>query len=282
MKFAKLKIAAIAMAAISGVCSMQAITASAAFQYTLTSQEVLERQSTMDTRVARWKNSYWGTRFLPNQAFTETIYSDTVVGGFYNSYIPGGYWQGMSLNKTNGQGLARALAVDYFDTTIFMSFPGGSKEFSPRIGDQICLTRNGVTKFIFITRDKSGIKAVELVDGKIKYDRSYGTGNGFMTFGSERWNVAHYLRPIKEGDANGDSYVYLNGVHNFSGDDSYFQYYIGNSNLGDWGNAKTAALTMNDDWSITQADYTTWYNNLYYNSVNGCMRGNFGFIKSLS
>lgn len=254
MKSAKLRIAAVAMAAISSFCAAQAITASA-FSYTSRSQYTCEQQSTMNSNVSTWKTS---TRFKANKTWTEHVYSSTVVGGYYNSYIPGGYWQGQDLNRNNGQALARALAANYFGTSIFMSFPGGSKEFAPRLGDQVCLTRNGVTKFIFITKDSSGYKAVEQVNGKIVYDRAYGLGNGFMTYGNEIWSVAHFLRPIKEGDANGDSYVFRYSVHNFSGDDSAFQSYIGSSNLGDWGNAKMAACTMNNDWNITDTDYNTW------------------------
>ena len=279
MKSAKLKIAAVAMAAISGVCSMQAITASAAFQYTQTSQEVKERQSTMDTYVARWKSGWWNNDYLPNTTWNKTVVSGPIIGAGYSSTVPGGYHENQSL--TGSKSLVRALAQDYFDTTIFMSFFGGSKEFSPRIGDQVCLKKGSTTKYIFITKGPSGTQAIELVNGKITYNRAYGVGNGAMYYGNEYWSVQNYLRPVKEGDANGDSYVYLNSFHNISGDDATFRSYLNYGIPGTWNNAITAALTMNDDWNVTWDDYQTWHDNLYYNSANGCMRGNFGYLKRL-
>ena len=277
MKSAKLKIVAVAMAAISSFGAAQAISASA-FTYTLNSQYTMELQSTMNTRVARWKSSSWGTRFLPNKTWTEHVTSGTIVGGYYDSYIPGGYWFGQDL--TGGKSFVRALAEDYFGTTIFMVFGGGSKEFAPRIGDQICISRNGETRYLFITNTTNGIKAAELVGGKIKYDRSYGVNNGAMTFNGNRWTVNNYLRPIKQGDANGDSYVYKNSYHNFSGDKDAFASYAKYGVPGNWGNVITAALTMNNDEFVTQTDYNTWSNNLG-NTTYGRMNGSYGYVVSI-
>ncbi len=270
------------MAAISGVCSMQAITASAAFQYTQTAQEVKERQSTMDTYVARWKSGWWNNDYLPNTYWNKTVYSGIIIGGGYNSYVPGSYHQNQAL--TGGMSLVRSLAQDYFEgTTIFMSFGGGSKEFAPRIGDQICISRNGSTRYLFITKTGSSIKAVELVNGQIKYDRTYGVNNGAMTFNGDRWTVNNYLRPIKRGDANGDSYVYLNAHHNISGDAAVFQSYLTYGIPGTWSNAITAALDMNGDQQVTEKeDYKVWYNNLYWYTTDGTMHGSYGYLKSIN
>ena len=206
MKTMKARITAAALAGAMAVCGAltQAISASA-FVYSDYTQLEREQQSTMNQAVSTWKAS---TKFKSGKNWTnsDNISSGVVVGKGYSSQTPTNRYSGTQLSGSDA--LARALAQNYYDTTVFMELYASSKEFNPQIGDQIVLTNGSTSKTVFVTSVSGSIKVVELVNNKVTYDVSYSMGNGSMRRGGVNWTTSYVIRPIKQGDVNGDSYMY--------------------------------------------------------------------------
>lgn len=279
MKSIKTKIAAAALAAITTVCSAQAISASA-YQYTPNTQRYLQTQSTMNSKITTWKNLYpAGSTFTTTN---DRVYSGKITNVGFETVTPS--QEGQELLGT--QAYARKLAVNYFGTSIFMSLQTG-KEFNPEIGDQVKLWDPDThrSRWIFITRKSGGIQATELdqFTNKVKWNVNYTVGNGSMDCTSE--NGKHYIvyacyRPIKQGDVNGDGRVttydiqwlegYVSGFYSTSGKDY---------------NLLMAASDFNTSWTLTTSDRNTLFNNLCYSDYslrptydNSTMYGNYKYV----
>lgn len=284
MKHTKLRIAAAAMSAITMACASQAITASA-FQYTGTPQYACEQNSTMGNYVSMWKgttyktNSTWGTRYFTN---------GVVVGGGFTAANLEGSYEGQHI--TGDKGLCRSMARDYFGTSIFMQISPNARYHVARLGDQVTMTRNGVTKTVFVTYCNSpSLKVVELKNGKITYDNAYYYAGNTMMKGNETWTVDYVTRPIKQGDANGDGFVYAERYADYYGDLEAIANYANNGvPAGVRYDVLMAAASLDGDWQITAADHRILMYNLltfngssYYYTTEGRMNGDWSYVSRL-
>lgn len=288
MKNIKIKIAAAAMAAISAMCAAQAIPASA-FQYTGTPQYASETQSNMDNYTSYWR----GSTYRENSTWTRTYYNGVVVGPGYNSTNLEGSWQGMPLNSSNGnadKGLCRSMATDYFGTNVFIQIVPNARYHTAKLGDQITMHRNGVTKTVWVTYcNAPTLKVVELKNGRITYDNTYTYTGQNLYYGNQTWVVDYVTRPIKQGDANGDGYVYAERYADYYGDLEEIAN-LANNGIPSWKRSDVlkAAVSLDNDWDITAADHRILMYNLlqfsngsYYYSTYGRMNGDYGYVKTL-
>ena len=284
MKTMKARITAAALAGAMSICGAAAQAVPAfAFEFSSYTQLEREQQSTMDQAVSAWKTS---TQFKSGKNWTnsDNISSGVVVGKGYSSQTPSNRYSGTQLSGSDA--LARALAQNYYDTTIFMELHAASKEFNPQIGDQIVLTNGSTSKTVFVTSVSGSIKVVELVNNKVTYDVSYSMGNGSMRRGGVNWTTSYVIRPIKQGDVNGDSYMYAldHGYGIYSDVDAMYDIvYNNNGQLpsGARSDVMTAAISLNGDWSVTTWDY--WLLQYGHGPENGRMDNNsYGYVKTLN
>ena len=279
MKHIKARIAAIAMAAITSVAAAQAISASA-FRYTSKTQTQCETASYMNSIMTNWKNS----TFRQNAYWNQNLTSGVVVGPNFSNVTISGKYEGAPLSGS--EALVRKMAQLYFGTNIFQEVYCNGKFYSAQLGDQLVITRNGQKRYLFVTDNGY----TELVNNRIKHNNNYQISNGVMIIGNQTWICDYVLRPVKQGDANGDGTVIAFDYYVWNSDlTAISDYAAGNFPNGVRQDVLVAASSLNKDWTINSTDYnalkddqreTPGFNYTGY-SYNGRMNGNYGYVTRL-
>ena len=292
MKFRKSRIVAAAMAAITAVSAAQAMSMSAsaygnAFQFTSVPQEVCESLSHMLNHITYWQNA---NPYKANSTWTRTVSNGIVVGpGFQDNNISR-TWQGQTL--TGDIALVRSMAQDYFGTTIFMEHYPNQRYYMMQLGDQLRLKRGSQSKSVFVYELPSSsngykMKAVELINGKITYNVQYTVSGANVIRNGQTWAIDYFTRPIKQGDANGDGYVFGTRYADYQADvDAINEIYGNNGNVqpGHRRDVTYAAASLDNNWTIDVSDYRILlYNQLQNNQFvnDGRMHGNWYYVKRL-
>ena len=275
MKHISTRAAAAVCAAITAVCGMQALSASAvnnAHPTTGNSQAYCNEPYNMSHNCYFWsvynypENSYWNT----------TVYSGKVLGEGFTTANISGTSQGSAL--TGAKAFARTLACSHFGSqnTIFVELPGGYANCPAviRLGDQIVLTRNGSQHTIFITGindETNTVYASEIVNNRVKHGVTFSCpqdGKLKRTSNNQTFNVSYVIRPAMEGDANGDCYIDIRDV------DVAFRN-EGNFNFpGKDYNTVMGAIDLNGSWTITHDDGME----IFYHINAGIMGGNYSYL----
>lgn len=222
MKLRKTKIAAAAMAAITAISAAQAITASAA-TYTSVPTRTCEGYEYVNN-ITTYLSGCYGTKANVkwNSYSFETrkeIWGQTCKTGFQKGNYSG---LGHGANVSDGKAFARKVARYVYNTSNFMEMKEVTSSsaynyfrYIPRIGDQVTVKYGSTLKTIFITKVTNGtIRACEVDEnGYIRYNKtySYKVSNKSFNNSGKAWYFQYVARPIKAGDANGDSYVSLDG-----------------------------------------------------------------------
>lgn len=270
MKKMRARAAAVLCAAITTVCGAQALSASA-YSYTVNTQSYCENPMNMSHNVYLW-SVY---NYEEGERFTAKPKSGLVLGYGFSSNPTSGYYSGKTL--TGSEAFARTLAEQHFGTTTFMEY-GGGKNLSVRIGDQIHMFSGNSKKTVFLTSIGNYNYCAEVDDAtkQIHWGTRYILHNGAFIQVDDNgsiiksYTVDYVLRPIKRGDANGDSFVNAADVS-----------YIAN-NFGKYANSfpgkrydvMMAALDMNGNWQIDRTDADTV--RLHYS--NGIL-GDYGYVR---
>ena len=279
MKHVLTKAAAAFCAAATAVCAMQAVTASAINSQHPTTGNT--QASCEEPRNMGHNCYYWSVYNYPaNTAWDQTVISGKVFGPGYSTTTISGNTQGTPLN--GAVAWARKLACEHFGSanTIFTEQPASYANCLPamKLGDQIVLTRNGQTHAVFVTGINFGngndsVTVSELVGGVIKYGVTYTVpvdGQLRRSSNGQTYNISYVVRPVKEGDANGDSSVDImdvdfilshTGVYNFPGSDY---------------NTVMGACDLDGDWSISWQDAMA----VYMNMNCGKLDGNYSYLVS--
>lgn len=285
MKNIKTRIAAAAFAAVTTVCGMQAISASAwqQFYYTTNKQEECDESYFMGQALKRWardngiySGAYWNQNVASGvvckEGYKSTTYSNTYEG----------------TNLTDSAAFARYLAHSYFGTKTYMEICViGSTDF--KIGDQVRIGQGSAARTIFITNvNGNQITAFSLDNSHhITYDTYTRTSAWYLKQGNTSIYVDYLTRPIKEGDVNGDGVFTtadLDWLKKKIGDQPYY-YPKSLDQLGMSGSNYRldifARAVWANDWKIEYSAYYTIGYNLNNPTPNntGHMRGNYGFVK---
>lgn len=307
MKLRKTKIAAAAMAAVTAISAAQAITASAV-SYTTVPTRTCESYSYVNNFTTYLSGCYgymanykWNNY---NEATRKEIWGPTCKTGFQS----GNYSNlGHGANVTDGRAFARKIARQVFNTTTFMEMKEVTStsaydyfRYIPRFGDQVTVKYGSTEKNIFISNVTNGtIKACEVDEnGYIRYNKTYSYKVSNKTFNNsgKAWTFQYVARPIKLGDANGDSYVSLDGdtfsyvsasgsiTFNCKGDGSEMSA-ISNYHWrsGSDTNFVHAAAEWTDDWVIDGGDYRVFCDHVIdYSGPGQCHDGhtvNCGYVE---
>ena len=136
-------------------------------------------------------------------------------------------------------------------------------------GDQIVMSWNGNKYALFVTGvGDDRIYCSELWGTAIMWGVEFTrTGNTLKrVFGGTEFTIDYYLRPVKEGDANGDSIVDIMDVA-WLADHEGVSYISGVDYT-----TQIMAADMNGNWVIDHADTVEVYQHLGYNRMNGDYR----------
>lgn len=300
MKFRKTKIAAAAMAAITAISAAQAISASAAISYTTVPARTCETYSYVNN-ITTYMSGCYGSK--ANYKWNNYSYDTRkeIWGPSCKTGFQGGNYSGLGngANVADGKAFARKVARNVFNTTTFMEMKEVTStsaynyfRYIPRIGDQVTVKNGSTEKTIFITNVTNGtIKACEVDEsGYIRYNKTYTyrSSNKTFTYSSKAWTFQYVARPIKLGDANGDSYVSLSGDQfsytSANGSVSFYCKADGSemSAISDYHwrsgedvNFVHAAADWNLDWNVNGVDYKIFQDHIIDYSGSGlCHDGN--------
>ena len=275
MKHIKAKIAAVVFAAATAVCSMQAATASALYTghenwYSAQSQDERELQRNFAHDLYFIQNSY------ANQTtWNGTVYSGMVLGTGYTYANISGTQTGSAL--TGAAGWARNLANRFYGSNVIYTEQPHDKITSfgdwrdVTLGDQIVMHRNGSQHTVIVTginSETGKFYCSELVGNKIYWGREFtkiGTTIKRVS-GNTSFTFDYVIRPVKVGDANGDSIVGFT-------DATWLDYqinYIGMPNFGTvCYEVYMAAVDFNNNWSIDAVDATEIFQHYGYGRMQG-------------
>ena len=295
------------MAAITTICASQSLSAAALTTHynTMFTQTLCESTSWMTTNVNYWKNT---ARFKANKIWTA---DDNVMCGYVaKGGFVRGTWSGiyMGTMMTGDAALVRRLANDYFNNCnvngqnnfweqngcpAYLELKPNVRYHRAQLGDQIHIVNGNQQKWAFVTGLPSAatnykLRVIELVNNKVTYNVDYDYQTAYLTKGSQQWTMDYYVRPIKQGDVNGDGVVCPEDYDPCaSGSDltaitTYAQQLPSNS-VYEVKLLKAAASLDGDD-DIDGADYRILQNNLVaqragseYN--NGRMQGNWYYVQ---
>ncbi len=272
MKHIKSRIAAAVFAAATALCTMQSVTASA-LGFTLTSQD--QREYGMYFA----HDLYWiQQQHQEGSPFNQSVMSGPVYGnGFTYSNYSGNQW-GTTL--TGQEAWTRYLANRFYTPdVIYMEHAnsvincyGDARDLKQ--GDQLVLKRNGVRTYVFVTGTSTGnIICSEMINNnglKVHWGSEFSRNNGTMTrlSNGQQYTLEYVVRPVKQGDANGDSIVSFGDVtwvNNNTG-------WTGASGVA--GTVRIAAADVNKNGQIDSGDCMEIYNHYGY----GRMSGEYGYV----
>ena len=297
MKNIKTRIAAAACAAITAVCGMQAMSASAfnyGHPYTVNSQEWCYRNTGRSLRM--WTSDT--SSIKQGKTWNGTINAGTMVGMGFTTKHDSDLTNGQKL--TGDAAFARYLACSHFGVkngedgkaawidlpkTQFTAY--GHYDF----GDQIRLGRGNERHSIFVTyatlntkTNVTEITCAEVVGKTINWNVKYQMiryNNKSNTYFSQMkrvsdgktYDVICVTRPVKEGDANGDGSVTRNDVQWIQ---NRVKYNGGNPNVSGCNNdlRKTAADVDGTGW-LTNDDANIIYSHMYESW--GIMMGDYRY-----
>ena len=275
MKRITSRLAAAVFGAVTAVCAVQATAASAitdAHPVCGNTQDMCEYGRTLSQDVY-----FWSVHTYPeNTIWNNTLTSGLVLGQGYTYTTISGNTQGSQL--TGPVAWARNLAIEHFGSQnlVFTEQPASAyTQYSQmKGGDQIVLTRNGQTHALYVTGVQSDrIYCSELVNNRIKWGVEYRlTSNGMLKRASngQNYTINYFVRPVKEGDANGDSVVDVLDV----------DWILGHTNVYDFPgvdyNTQMAAADLQGTWVITWADALT----VYMNCNDGRLSGDYSYVIS--
>ena len=272
MKRITSRLAAVIFGAVTAACTVQATVASAitdAHPVCGNTQEMCEYARTIAQDVYFWsvhtypENTYWN----------ETLTSSPVFGPGYSTTTISGNTQGAQLS--DAVAWARNLAISHFgsENLVFTEQPASAyTEYSQmKAGDQIVLTRNGQTHALYVTGAQlDRIYCSELVNHRVKWGVEFRlTNDGKLkrVSNGQKYTVNYFVRPVKEGDANGDSIVDVTDV-------DWILAHAGSYNFPDADyNTQMAAADLDGNWSLSWADAMC----VYMNCEDGRMRGNYSY-----
>ena len=273
MKQIRARISASVLAAAAAVCALQSVTASG---YTASHKNWLTAQTQESTEFPmNFSHSLYYLQRSYNMAgvntFTDTVTSGLVVGPGYSTTTLSGTYQGAQL--TGSVAWARHLANCFYgENTVYMeqlpqTHYSSLSEMQP--GDQIVISREGRQYAIFVTGvGEDRIYCSELWGDAIMWSMEFTrTGNTLKrVFGGAEFSINYYLRPVKEGDANGDSIVDIMDV-------AWLADHEGVTSVpGTDYTTQMMAADMNGNWVIDHADTVDVYYHGGYNRMNGDYR----------
>ena len=281
MKHIKSRIAAASCAAITAICGMQALSASAYntnYPYTRNTQNFCQEPRNMSYNLHAWQS--YG--YPQGKKFSQTVDGGVLVGkGFTEAHISS--YNNYNAQMTGPRAWVRFLANSHFGTVVegrgvWMELPSadftGTGSFA--LGDQIILNGSNALFVTGINSDNT-IYCSELISGKVAWSTQYKltkSGNQPMQLqriagGSKTTYTLNYVvRPVKEGDANGDGWVNLNDVIWTEG--HYNCYNFPDENY----NVQMAAADVNGNGQIDNGDRDIIYGHYY----GGVMNGNYRYV----
>ena len=290
MKNMKTRLAAAACAAISTVCSMQAISASAwqQFYYTTNTQTECDQPYFMGQAQKRWARDYGingGSTWNPSNY---NVTSGTICGEGYSRYTQSTTNLGSPLYGS--QAFCRFLAHSYFGTKTFMEKEiYGSTPIKQ--GDQIKIDKGNQTRTLFVIYvDNINPNTLDTfsLDSSNHIQRETWERDGYyLKQGSTKWMMDFTLRPIKEGDVNGDglfnTFDFLWLKNNVGREPSEYPKTLAQAGINStyYRDDVFARAVWANDWKI---EYSTYYT-IGYNLNNpvsnntGHMTGNHGYVK---
>ena len=276
MKHIPARIAATLCAAAAALCTAAAMPASAinsVHPHTEQTQEATEFGFNFSHSL------YWLQYHNPqDMLWNETVRAGLVLGQGYVSQNISGTQQGAAL--TGSAAWARKLAYSYYgEYTVFTEQPVGGNIgqyldiTAMKQGDQIVTHRNGVTTTYFVTGvvpDAGKFYCSELSGGRVKWNIEFTRTESTMTRtdNGRTYVMDYFIRPVKEGDVNGDSVV------NFSDFATLDMATHTSQNLfpGADYNVLMGAADLDGDWQITAADVWEIYQNCSDERMNGDYR----------
>lgn len=278
MKNMKTRIAAAACAAITAVCGMQAMSASAFnynHPYSGNTQSYCEEPRNMSYNLHAWQS--YG--YPENGTFTQSIKAGTCVGkGFTTTHISS-YTNGTTLK--NSIGWVRFLANSHFGfepaKAAWLELPKTDfgYYYNYRQGDQIFLyNNNNGYHALFLTGVSGNTFTVsEINGGKIKWGVKYTLMNDYKfkrNSDGKIYDLLYVARPIKEGDANGDGFVNRNDVIWIQGHNGGANYSGINRDL------LMGAADVSGNWWLTNEDSSEIYSYMY--ESKGYMTGDHRYV----
>ncbi|MCQ2417920.1 MAG: dockerin type I repeat-containing protein [Oscillospiraceae bacterium] len=264
MKALKRKVAAIACAAVSVVCSAQAVTAFAAAKQTYCQQYQREVLKTPMSDALR----YWANKYPSKTRWSNSVKSGQTIGF--------GYRYDNSVNNAsdvtlyNSAAFARQLALDYFETNIYIRM-GTEKTFTPKIGDQITYVNGSRLQTIFLTDTNTYAQCSEDRYTMITYGNKCSFSNGVLVLNGKAYSIKYVERPVKVGDANGDTVI-------DSKDLTAMNFYLNNKWTTYDYNFFIAACDIDKNGVVNMTDYNYLKNNT--DSTNKILK-NKGYVASL-
>ncbi|MBP0972108.1 MAG: hypothetical protein J5753_08730 [Oscillospiraceae bacterium] len=273
MKHISAKISAVLCAATATVLAFQSVTASA---YNNAHKNWLTEQTQESTEFPmNFSHSlYYIQRYLREEGITtyqNTIQSGLVLGQGYSTTNISGTQQGATLSGTAAW--ARYLANCFYgwDTVYTEQRPQSRYSISEmKPGDQVVLSWNGTKRTVFVTSVSDDcVYCSELWGDAIMWNIEFTrpTGNKMKRiYGGTEFTIDYFIRPVKEGDANGDSIVDFMDVV-FLADNLGATYFSGKDH-----NTMFAASDLDGDWVIDQDDCIEVYYHVNENRMNGNYR----------
>ncbi len=275
MKHIASRAAAAFCAAITAVCVMQAVTASAttpAHPVSGNTQDSTEFGMNFGHNLY-----YWSVYNYPqNSQWSQTVRQGKVFGPGYSTTNLSGISEGQTLSAPLAW--ARHLAISNYgnEHLYFTEQPASTVDdvTTAKNGDQIVMTSSSGQKHaIFVTCVYTDytIDGSELVNGRVNWN------SGYVKFGPNKlrrlsdgtvFTVDYVVRPVKEGDANGDSVVDSADVTWLS------NHYNAYSFPGAYYNVQMAAADIDGDWQITWRDAF----GVFMNNSEGRMTGNYSYL----
>ena len=273
MKHIRTRIAAAVVAAAAAACTMQAVTASA---YVSNHANWLTGQTQESTEYgANFAHSlYYLQRSLNNagiNTFTDSVQTGLVLGPGYTTANLSGIQSGTSLSGSLAW--ARYLGNSFYGSqTVYTEQPASrySSLSDIKQGDQIVISTNGRQYAVFVTAvNDSCIYVSELWGDAIMWGIEFTrTSNNKLkrTFGGVTFNIDYIVRPVKEGDANGDSVADFMDVvwiaNNIGGSVASGVDYT----------TQMIAADLNGNWGFDQDDAIEVYYHIGSNRMNGDYR----------
>ena len=273
MKHIATRAAAAFCAAITAVCAMQAVTASATTDAHPVSGNT---QDSTEFGMNFGHNCYfWSVYNYPeNSSWSTPVYQGKVLGPGYSQTNLSGISEGTQLPAPLAW--ARNLAISNYGSNrlYFTEQPASAVNTLSKMkqGDQIVMTRNSQKHAIFITGfSDTTVYASELVNGRVKWGvefSRYSATKLKRVSDGQIFTINYVVRPVKEGDANGDSIVDSNDVTWLS------NHYNAYSFPGAEYNAQFGAADIDGDWQITWRDAM----GVLMNNQEGRMTGNYSYL----
>ena len=270
MKQIKARIAAAVIAAAATVCTLHSVGASA---YVENHKHWLTEQTQDSTEYPmNFAHSLYYLQRNLSQAgintYTDTLTSGLVLGPGYATSTISGYGNGSQLSGTLAW--ARYLGNAFYgNSTVYTEqYPSN---ITLQQGDQIIMTWNGNKTAVFVTSVSGNtVYCSELWGTAIMWNIEFTrTGNKLKrSFGGTEFTINCVVRPVKEGDANGDSVVDFN-------DFAWIADHRGQADFpGKHRDTLMMAADLNGSWTLDDNDALT----VLYNYTSGRMSGDYRYV----